>query len=431
MNIKDFFKRKAEKIRVTTNDLYQALYKLFNHNLPIINDTLTDYIEKAYGVNAWVGAVIDMISNEAASLKVGLFKYDSKGEKEQVLKHELLDLLNKPNQRFTWEEFIELAVKYDLITGNNFFYSPRVENGANKGRIVKDSDGNYNLFIMPPHQVKIIAGDVVTPVKGYVLNRKPFDVFDVLHIRRANTIFGDGQELYGESPMKSLRSTISTSNSAQTAQHKSFQNAGMAGILSFDGGLTPEQLSGVKGKLRESDGAANQNKIHVTGGSSPKYVPLSRTSVEMGILDSELQSVRKICANYQVSSGLFNDPSGSTYNNKREERKALYSDAVLPAVTRILKALNEWVTSTYNTASETYKYEILVEEIPEMQADKKELWGWMGMPGVPLTPNQKLKIAGLEASDDPGMDLVYMPMNLIPMGFDDSMAGNDKPIKTE
>ena len=203
----------------------------------------------------------------------------------------------------------------------------------------------------------------------------------------------------------------------------------MAGILSFDGGLTPEQLSGVKGKLRESDGAANQNKIHVTGGSSPKYVPLSRTSVEMGILDSELQSLRKICANYQVSSGLFNDPSGSTYNNKREERKALYSDAVLPAVTRILKALNEWVTSTYNTASETYKYEILVEEIPEMQADKKELWGWMGMPGVPLTPNQKLKIAGLEASDDPGMDLVYMPMNLIPMGFDDSMAGNDKPLK--
>ena len=427
MNIKDFFKRKAEKIKITTNDLYKALYNLFNHNLPIINDNLTDYVDKAYGVNAWAGAVIDMIAVEAASVNIGLFKYDSKGEKEQVLKHELLDLKNYPNAQITWSEFIELAVKFDLITGNNFFYAVRVENGTNKGRIVKDSEGSFNLYIMPPHQVNIVAGDVINPVKGYVLKRKQFDPFDVLHIKRANTDFGDGKELYGESPMKSLRSTISTSNSAQTAQHKSFQNGGSDGILSFKDGLTDEQLARVKSKLKKDTyGPDHQNEIHVTGGSTPNYLRFGRTSVEMGILESELQSLRKICANYQVSSGLFNDPAGSCYNNKREERKALYTDAVIPVLNRILTALNNWNVSSYNTQTETYKFEPLTEEIPEMQEDKKELWGWMGLPGVPLTPNQKLRIAGLEESKEPGMDIVYMPMNLIPMGFDDSMAGNDK-----
>jgi len=265
---------------------------------------------------------------------------------------------------------------------------------------------------------------MVNPIKAYELNKKSFDPFDVLHVRRANTDYGNGKELYGESPMKSLRATISTSNSAQTAQNKSFQNAGMAGILSFKEGLTPEQLSRVKGKLRGSEGPENQNKIHVTGASSPDYLNLSRTTVEMGILESELQSLRKICANYQVSSGLFNDPAGSTYNNKREERKALYTDAVIPVVERILQSLNGWVVKPYNTEGVIYRYEALIEEIPELQADKKELWEWLNLPGVPLTPNQKLRIAGLEESDEPGMDLVYMPMNLIPMGFDDSMANN-------
>lgn len=427
MNIKDFFKRKAERIKITTNDLYQALYKLFSYNLPVINDKLTDYVEKAYNVNAWVGAIIDMIAVEAASVNVGLFKYDSKGEKERVLKHDLLNLKDNPNSQFTWNEFIELAVKFDLITGNNFFYAPRVEEGNNRGRIAKDGDGNYNLNIMPAHQIKIISGDVINPIKAYELNRKSFDPFDVLHIRRANTGFGDGKELYGESPMKSLRTTISTSNSAQTAQHKSFQNGGMSGILSFKEGLSPEQLSAVKGKLRkDTQGPEHQNKIHVTGAASPDYLNLGRTTVEMGILESELQSMRKICANYQVSSGLFNDPVGSTYNNKQEERKALYTDAVLPVINRILTALNNWAVSSYNTQGITYKYEALIEEIPELQQDKKELWTWLSMPSVPLTPNQKLRIAGLEESKDPGMDIVYMPMNLVPMGFDDSMAGNDK-----
>lgn len=421
----NFFRRKAEQIKVTTNDFFQALYQFFNHNLPIINDKLTDYVEGAYNRNAWVGAVIDMVAVEAASINIGLFKHKG-GEKERVMEHELLDLIGRPNPQHTWKTFIELAVKFDLITGNNFLYSPRVEKGANRGKIAKDMDGDFNLWIMPPHKVEIIQGNVFEPIKGYILSRKEFNPFDVLHIKRANTTFGDGQELYGESPMKSLRETISTSNSAQTAQHRSFKNGGSAGIVDFEGGLTTEQLARVRAKFqKDTQGPDHQNELYITGNKA-NFTSLMRTTVEMGILESELQSLRKICANYQVSSGLFNDPAGSTYNNKKEERKALYTDAVLPVLDRILMALNGWVVSPFNGNGTVYKYEALTEEIPELQTDKETLWKWLSLPNVPLTPNQKLKIAGLEESSEPGMDLVYMPMSLVPLGFDDSMAANDK-----
>jgi HK97 family phage portal protein len=404
---------------LSINQITQALYGLmYPGSIAVMPDNPQVYIDEAYGKNAWLSAVIDYISVEGANCPINLYEYAPNGDKVQVLEHELLEIIKQPNRLMNKNEYFELQIKFDCLTGNQYHYSPRPDTGNNKGRIPLDEEGYYQLYLIPPHLVNIVSGGPLDPIDSYQLLGTfliKVPEWDVLHIRRGNTNWGAGAELYGESPIKHLRTTIATSNAAQTAQWASFKNGGVNAILNLEDINNEGPIANLKRQFRdEAEGPDKVNKVHITGGPKMSVHQLGRTNVELAVLESELQSLRKVCATFRISSVLFGDTAASTYNNVREAKKAAYIDAVIPTVNRILNGLNKWICPYYMVSNKQLRFEVDIDKIPVMQQDQGEKWAWLKTVNE-LTPNERLRIAGLPESESPEMDMHWFPSSLLPV----------------
>lgn len=411
--------KSAISVSLSQNLITRALYGLmYPGSIAVMPDNPEVYIEEAYGKNAWLAAVVDYIATEGANCPIVLYEVDAKGDKKQLLEHELLDIINQPNRMMAKNEFFELQIKFDCLTGNQYHYSPRPDVGNNKGHIPKDEEGYYQLYLIPPHLVNIVSGGPLDPIDSYrLLGTFLIDVpeWDVLHIRRGNTNWGAGAELYGESPVKHLRTTIATSNAANTAQWASFKNGGVNAIVNVEDIESEPALAKLKQQFRdEAEGPDKVNKVHITGGPKMSVHQLGRTNVELAVLESELQSLRKICATFRISSVLFGDAAASTYNNMREAKKASYTDAVIPSMNRILSAYNKWLCPWYSVNGKKLVLEVDADKIPVMQQDQSEKWSWLKDVDE-LTPNERLRMAGLPESESPEMDMHWFPSSLLPV----------------
>ena len=85
--------------------------------------------------------------------------------------------------------------------------------------------------------------------------------------------------------------------------------------------------------------------------------------------------MRAICSLYNVDPKLFGDPKGSTYNNMRESKLGLITDAVLPLLN---KAMPELIGFLSKKLGLDYTYEAITEDIPEMQVHKEILSARLG-----------------------------------------------------
>ena len=112
-------------------------------------------------------------------------------------------------------------------------------------------------------------------------------------------------------------------------------------------------------------------------------------------------------------SVLFNSTKASTYNNMPDARKRLYTDAVLPLVSRVLGEFNRQIVTKYKDGKNLY-LRAYTNNIPELQVDKRIMAEWLDKAHY-LTPNQKLIEMGYPPSTDPAMDEVYFPSSLVPL----------------
>ena len=160
---------KQFKVNLSENVLMRAIYQnLYPDKILMFEDNPQAYIRKVYHVNAIFASVIDLVASKAAEIGVELVRERPDGEVEVVTDHELCEIAHKPNWEMTFKELIELQIKFDMITGNDFYYSPRPDVGNNRGRIPQDEAGNYLLFGVPPQLVKIVSGGALNPVSGYL-----------------------------------------------------------------------------------------------------------------------------------------------------------------------------------------------------------------------------------------------------------------------
>ena len=214
---------KQFKVNLSENVLMRAIYQhLYPDKILMYADNPQAYIRRVYHVNAIYASVVDLVASQASEIGIELIREMPDGETEVVTDHELVEILRQPNWMTSFKDMIELQIKYDMITGNDFYYSPRPEAGNNQGRIPQDEEGNYQLFAVPPQVVKMVSGGALNPIKGYVFNDYYISqamAFDVLHVKRLSTDIGDGRHLWGESPVKSLRAELSISNQANTSRY--------------------------------------------------------------------------------------------------------------------------------------------------------------------------------------------------------------------
>ncbi len=321
----------------------RALMRFVNMGQAIwITDDLNNIVHDVYLKNGDFAAIINLISETAASIP--WVEEELNGEVwEGVNESRLLDLWNvTPNTLQGPIEFRKETFAFYLMLGNGFISSDSPKAGLNAG-IPK------HLWNMPPHLTEIVSGGWREPVRGYKLKIGDETIEipceNVLHMKNFNPNYQNGNWLYGKSKISSALRAVTSSNNGYITKSSMLKNGGIPGVLTSKEGHDPLTLPQKTNLWDTIKRYANPfRKGQVPYFNKPlEFVRFGETMVDLAVIESLLADKRAMCSTYSVSAGLFNDPEGSTYNNKREEKKALYNDAIIPLCDQLQGELNRWI----------------------------------------------------------------------------------------
>jgi len=351
--------------RIDDNKAYQS-YSYQGGNFSFNSYDENYAIEKGYCGNADLYAIINKIATTGSNIPLDLYEINADGEKELVTSGELYDLLKQPNRLQTINEFVQENLMHLLLSGNSYVSGYRSLGMGDQIREINN---------LPSQFIDIESGDMANPIKAYwyqeTYNTK-FDVEDICHVRYPNP--SGENRLYGLSPMKAGSNVLQSSNNTYDAKGNIIKNHGVSGILTNNS----------ERNLRPADAKKMQDGWDALSTNPKKYGRTLVTSaklqfIQMGLSPSDLQLIesgiidlRTLCNIYSVPSQLFNDVSGTTFNNMASAKKSLYTEAVLPNLNLFLSNFNNWFIYSWSKAeNKNYCLEANLDSIEVLQADQK------------------------------------------------------------
>lgn len=447
--------------KVEDNNLKRMLYEMLNSDLPIwIGDDVSEYITKGFVYNDVIYSIIKLKQDITKSIewlpykiiddkafkgfqyhtkayKAGInpaqniiaarkFRAKALEETSDSLPRKIIDNVNE-NQSI--RDVAEEYVGWLDIIGNFYLYANM--NDTNK------LASSYH--VMPAHEVEIIAGNWMSPIKGYkmknYMGNEIIDKSDILHIKNWNPNYNtNGSHLYGLSPLKAGARILTLDNAGIDTSTSSYQNSGIRGIIHSmiqkDGAnnFTPEQADQIKKKIDSWSGTGNFNKI--IGTNAPVgYTEIGKSPVDLGVLSAMDKNLVRLCNLFQVPVELF--LPGATFNNKKESRKSLITSGILPKleifrenINRfIVEPINKYYTSNYYIDYDMFSIVELQDDLESIAAMYKDLDF--------ITINEKREALNYGAFDNEYADDITVDPYKIPLsqvGFDSSFNEIDKEM---
>lgn len=326
------------------------------------------YIDSGYTKNADLYAVINKICKAATLLVWNV--YEIKDERAAKVHKSLTSqarfdlsafkaayniidgvalsqLIEQPNKYQGWSEFLEAAIGYKLITGNNIIYGLTPE-GYPAGYFKE----MYNLA--PQFVDIILRGNPSEYTISYKLDhgdwRIDFTQNECIHRKNFNPKIETDEWAWGMSPIRAAREIVARSNQGQRAANRAFTNMGAYGMISNDSediGFSSDKAEQLERDYRRVySGSDNTKKVIVTTAKA-RWTNFGMSPVDLAIIESMKMDLRQFCNIYGVPMVLLNDSDSSTYNNISTAVKMLYTDAVLPEVNDLRDHLNRTVAKAY------------------------------------------------------------------------------------
>ena len=394
MGFRDWMRR-ALGVEVKASATTQALVR----NLPDAVWTPRDYqalSREGYATNPWVYACITEIARGIAGIPWRL--YQGRGEAARELdSHPLLDLLRRPNPEQGYGAWAEQLVSFLLIAGNSYVEAVGPDRGAPR-----------ELYVLRPDRMRVLP-DAQNRVRGYRYEvstaRIDLDTEHCLHIR----LFSPLDDWYGMSPLEAAARAIDQDNELARYEVRLLQNQAMPGmVLRSQDALDDRQYDRLKQQIQQLyQGTDNVGRPMILDGGLEAQ-PLSFSPQDMSMDKSMLWSAQRICAAFGVPGELVGLMS-ATYQNRREARKALYTETILPLLDRIADDLNNWLAPQFGP-NLTLAYDR--DSIEALQEDREALFNQIKAASW-LTVNEQRVMAGYE--ERPEGDVILEPGTLVPL----------------
>lgn len=437
--------------KVATKDLYnQNIFQWINAGQIIYDWEDTEkFVKEGYQRNADVYTCIDLIIKKGAECAYGVYEIKPGVSKKDLkvyenmcmadgvqakmkaiqLKKQLFDevkdtnnpilkLLANPNPRQNYEEWVSDLLGFFLCNGN--------------GYVLGNSDSETNvekklwtqLYSMPSTFMQIVSGGYLMPILGYKLATTyaepvAFPADQIHHFKTFNPDFTlTGANLYGQSPLKAIYRNIVKENKGNDELLKQMNNGGAMGFISPEGDgqtLTPTQLALLKEKIIEAkDGDLLMDRIFPSTGPL-KWTQIGLPSTDLQLIESLNLDTKKIYAAFHIPITFSGSEEASTDNNVSHHGKQLIYNAVMPNLRKIKDAINTFVCRPYRKEQgKEYYFDFDISSYQEMQEDQKMLTDWLKEAWW-VNPNEKREAQSFDLLDDPLMDKVYVPSNLVPL----------------
>jgi HK97 family phage portal protein len=370
-----------------------------------------DLAKEGYSQAGICYACVREIAVAFAGIKWGLFRTVN-GEREEILDHPILTLWNRPSPNQGSAAFLQAVASYYLISGNSY-----IEAATDSGGVPQ------YLYTLRPDRMSVIP-DAVNRIGGYKFTNGGSSVSfvggEVMHFKD----FHPTNDWYGLSPIAVAAMSIDSYKNQQRWNSGLMDNyARPSGIISYEDDLSPEALKNIKEEFHDQyAGAKNSNKPMVLEGGKMKWEQIAFNPKELDFVKSQGLSALQICQVFNIPPELVG-LQPSTYQNRREARKALYTENVLPMADRFRDDFNTWLAPMFGE-SDLY-FEPDLDDIEALQEDREKLWTRLDA-SEELTLNEKRVAKGYDEVEDG--DVIFISSSKTPL---DSALNPPEPSPTE
>ena len=351
-------------------------------------------------------------------------KYHTKAF-EEVLTGPAFDLIKHPNSHQGFNEIIEEFFGWLSITGNFYLYGNKRD----------DSKGTFRSFhVAPSHQMEIIGGNWMNPIKGYKLKNWVKDfipVEDILHIKNWNPDFdAAGRQLYGLSPLQAGARILTLDNLGIDTSASSYNNNGVRAIIhravtgkgDLSSEFTPEQAANIKQTIEKWKGTTKAGSLAATN-APIGITEIGKSPVDLGVLDAMDKNAVRLCNLFQVPPELF--LPGTTFSNKAEARKQLITAGILPKLDIFKEKFQRFAVDKLSDDRNKYVIDYDLFSITELQEDLSKI-ATMLQGADWVTDNEKREAMNYEADENPLANEIWKsPMN-VPLSAFSTDTGFDE-----
>ena len=401
--------RQKSKIPVMVNEetLYQMLFETMAPMLKLERDNkLIDTVTDGYAASTDVFSIVNRASLMFSQIPYKVFK--GKTELEQGTLGPLETFFEDSPTDYTFTEFRQVWEAMGMVTGDSIvFYLLRSGTG----------DSLLQFQLAPSQHVEIEYGDFLNPIKGYTLDLTSKDKLippeNMWHVRQfPNLDFRQGKNYRGLSPVRVAAKVINSQLFSQDLVESSYKRGMPPGILYKEdatamGGqpAIEEQRKSMEAAWDKKYGTRSNRKnagrpVFTMGKLG--WLPLGFTSfTDLQLVEINKLALKSLCNVWGIPSRVMNDTDGGSYSKDKEDRKAIYTNRLIPDNRLFWDGINRILKST------GYRYEPDYSQIPELQEDRKDMATIfkIGYDSNAVQPNEIRALLNLEP--DPQLDGLY------------------------
>lgn len=355
---------------------------------------------EGYQQNIWVYRCVNELAKGVAGLDWLMYQdpRTGRGRIQELPGHPALQLLRRPNPEQGKRAFFESYVGFMGLSGNGYL---EVLTGDLSGL-------PRELWPVRPDRMRVVP-DAKNRVGGYIYTLGGREVaWDRDHVMHTK-LFNPLDDWYGMSPIQAAAYAIDHDNESSAYDIGLLRNMAVpSGALVSQGELSDKSFTRLE-KMMEEDhqGADNAGKpLVLDGGLDWKAMGLSPQ--DLAIIESQKWNATRICSAFGVPIEVVG-LGDTTYANKREARKGLYEEAIIPLAELIRDDLNSFLVPRYG---ERLRLDFDRDRIPALQEDQDKKW--LRVNGATfLTVNEKR--AAMDYEELPEGDVILVPATQVPL----------------
>jgi HK97 family phage portal protein len=269
--------------------------------------------------------------------KVGQVQFQLfKGDKE-ITNHWVLDLLSRPNDLQTGEQFWKLASIYKDVCG--FALIKKVSNGA----VFKDNQKVSSLELLNPMGATMVLNAEKTKIKS-------FNYTDINSGISEEIMLDDLIYWYNPNPKNHLEGislltagmrSIDTENQLIEYHNKIIRNGGVVdGVFSFKTSLTKEQLKTLKENYKDEYASSSKAGLPLFLGGDAQYNKVGQSVTELAYLDSRKMFIDDMVAITGVPLPILGITDGQTFSNADTAHRIFLRETIKPILQDLVNTLD-------------------------------------------------------------------------------------------
>lgn len=334
----------------------------------------------------------------------------------EVEQHQIVDLLDKPNEFQSSNEFFIYITAMKVLTGNAFVFKQRANPDDPTSRIARLIP-LASSYVQPHYDSQGKPAGYIYSGGGLYLKISPDDMI------WWSEFSADHYTLLGVSRYEAAGYSIEKSNNANISGSSMMKKGGLVGVFSQknagekQAGTSRGVTQEIKEKFERDLQERGQNP-HAVGSSlltslDLNWHPIGFKPSEMDFGEIQLEALREICRVNGLQPYIFGDTASSTYNNMQEAKKDSIMDGVIPELTGLRDTLNKDLVGDASFRGErNLMLDYDVSDFPELQDDLKKLADWLAVAWW-VKPVDKQRIMNVPVDEtDPVMNQYMIPKNL-------------------